>query len=387
MGNTNNTNTAGAGNPAFFNLLSRDVRGECQTIEGMSYIPAWRAQGLAGMPDHAVVEFGEGQIVRRLFGGTAVAVDMPVAGPGSPVQRTYLPLLDMKGRCIPDGNENVRDVSDTEARCIARAIAIVHGLGLSLYSLTSGDGAGYVDAMGITPDTPNIAAVAPLVDVKEIKNKQGRVIRAQDFFGWHAAQAACRITDPEFYWEIREFAQEDGALLPAVAVSGGWFVCVTAHYKGKAYTLWHPILGVGEVQTKEGPKKMEHRPIESPTVMQWHTAVMRCLAKLVAAKIGYGLPIYAKGEIFTPAPTSDARPAAVVPQQQIVEAHPAVAAASVGLVGRINALLVETASEEKLFLGWLGVPNLAAADTTKLERGVAALESKLAGQREAPPLH
>lgn len=384
-----------SGNKRFYGMLSVDVRKHTMNVEGMSYIPWARAHALAGRPAHEALLFdgpAGKEPVRRLFGGTAVAVAID-AGEGKK-QVCYLPILDLKGRPIPDGLETARDVGDAMGRCVARSIAITWGLGLSLYSLTEGDGACYVDAMCIDPTTQDIAPVAPLRDVK---GKAGG--RQTEYLGWHAAVAACRITDPGFTWEVVEFQQPDGSSLPATKLGGvGWMVAVKIHYRGQEHVQWLPIMGIAKVKTKNGEKPMEHQPIPEPDIMHWHQAVMRCLAKGIAIHTGYGIALYAKGDVDAlevdvgdvaqVAAEGEADPQAA-PQKRVEASVPPPSSEQLApevskidaLRAQVKSLLVKTASEERLFYGWLGVSRLEDAGEEKLLRGVQALDQKLQGQR------
>lgn len=405
-----NTNKGVASTPSnasqrYLALLGTDVRPFVEVIEGMSYIPAGRAVALAGRPAHTPVDFTDDRgcttAVRRLFGGTAVAVDMPV---GNRQQRTYLPLLDLRGNPIPAGRETARDVGDTRQRCLARAIAIVHGLGLSLYSLTEGDGKAYAQALAVSPQTADIAKVEPLRDIKEFKDKRtGKVIRTQEYLGWHAGIAACRITDAEFHWEIVEFTTvnpDTGEIcqLPAMKLEGkGWLVAVKIVYQGIVHTQYLPIMGVETVQTKTGPKPMEHQPIDQPTVFQWHSAVMRCLIKGIALATGYGIALYAKGDYDAlefddaeqaatpeskPAEAADEKPAEAAKSETQVATGSTDAGVRPRLVGDIRRQLTETGSEESVFVGWLtsgkakALTELDASPVEVLIRGQAALVQK-----------
>lgn len=392
------------GNKRFHALLGTDVRPFTMNVEGMSYIPWARAHAMAGRPAHEVLTF-QGphgpEPVRRLFGGTAVAVAVDAGG--GKKQVSYLPVLDLKGKPVADGKETVRDVGDTIGRGIARAIAMTHGLGLSLYSLCEGDGVAYVDALCIDPATQDIASVAPLRDLKGKKDRDGNPVgRQTEYLGWHAAVAACRITDPEFTWEVVEFPQADGSSFPATKLGGvGWMVAVKITYRGQEHVQWLPIMGVAKVMTKQGEKPMDHQPIPEPDIMHWHQAVMRCLTKGIAIATGYGIALYAKGDVeevdvgddseVQQAQASQQAAAKEQPQrretppaeqqQATAEADEAIAE----LRKKVKALLVQTDSEENLFLGWLGVKSLADASEEKLQRGMQALDQKLNNQKAARP--
>lgn len=380
---------------AFLKLLGVDVRPYAKKIEGFDYLPWSLALSLAGRPAHETVVFDTPaghSAARVLFGGSATAVDMDI-GNGT-MQRIYLPLLDLRNQPIPAGNESGRDVSDTQGRCAARATAIVHGLGLSLYSLTHGDGKAYVDALAVTPATKDLGRVDELRDIKEIK-KGGRVTRTQDYLGWHAAVSAARITDPDFHWEIVEcdvVDRETGQVesMPAMKLAGsGWMVGVTTHWKETSHTQWLPIMGIAPVQTKNGEKMMEHQAIASPTVFQWHSAVMRCLAKGIAIHTGYGIACYAgeHGAVGLVDTTTDvieatkvakAAPKATGPQGDATDNVKSAPVAE--LTASIRTLLDKSSSDEVRFLAWLGVPSLDKAAPAVLERGLTALQQKVSGK-------
>lgn len=373
----------------FLKLLGVDVRPYSEKVEGLDYIPWARALQLAGRPKHDVALFKQGGLdstVRRLFGGGAVAIDMDI-GNGD-IQRIYLPILNMKGAPIPAGQENSRDVGDTIGRCAARAVAIIHGLGLSLYSLTRGDGSAYVEALQVAEGTADISKIEALRDVKEIKDKvTKRVIRTQDYLGWHAAVAAARITDPNFLWEVVEVDSvnpDTGQVesFPAMKLEGkGWMVGVRIRYKGQYHTQWLPIMGVQRVQTKNGEKPMEHQSLDTPSIFHWHSAVMRCLAKAIAISTGYGIGLYAKGDVDS---LDDDEASVPVESEASSSSKPGNAprneapAGHQQLVGSIKRLLTETESDEKMFVAWLSVPSLEDAPLEKLERGRAVLKQKLA---------
>lgn len=394
---------------SFFDLVKIDVRPFTKKVDGMSYIPWAMAYGMAGRPEYEVLRFDGGQPVRRLFGGSAVAVR--IEG-----QDVYLPILDAKGRPIPAGVENARDVSDTIARCIARAIAIRKGLGLSLYSLCEGDGPTYTDCLAITPDTPDIAAVPPLRD-----SKSGGKRQDTEYLGWHAAVAACAITDPDFRWWVEEFPSGNGWTLPALKLEGGkgWLVSVAIRYKGRVAKQWLPIMGVLPLLDKNGQpqvvtgrdgkpildrdgkpkvKLLDNQPILNPDVMDWHKAIMRCLAKCIALHTGYGLALYAHEDVTPVTPVAvvaqDEQPQAEAPAPEQPQAAPTPALVVVqtadeqpqgqdqrqALLDEVNALGQETgvfADPDRLarFLAWLKTPSLDAASDEVLKRALQALRA------------
>lgn len=388
----------------FLDLLAMDSRKHTKRVQGFAYIPWALALSIAGRPAHEVVTFevdGKDSPARRLFGGGAVAVDMDLGEGTDARQRIYLPVLNHRNQPIPWDELTSRDINDATSRCIARAVAAVHGYGLSLYSMTDGDGQGYVDALGITPES-DIAQAVEIRDLKQIKDKRtGKVRRSQEYLGWHSALAACRITDPNFRWEVEEFTNIDPrtkgpVTAPMMAAPGkGWIVGVRTFYKGRLHTMRLPIMGVETVETNNGDKPMEHQPIDTPTVFSWHSAIMRCLAKGIAISTGYGIACYA-GEHAAPG-GQDAyedesllteRPeperAADPPPQQVnpssgnaeQSADEADSEKRAKLLGRIEVEMKETSTEIGKFTSWLGVSSLGTANISVLERGLQALEAK-----------
>lgn len=391
----------------FLELLGMDVRKHTKQIQGFSYLPWALALSMAGRPAHEVVTFkvdGQDSPARKLFGGAAVAVDMDVGDGSGAQQRIYLPVLDMRNNPMDWSKADGRDISDTISRCIARAVAMVHGYGLSLYSLTEGDGKAYVDALCVTPDTPDLSQVRELRDIKEFKDRAtGKVRRSQEYLGWHAALSACRITDPGFRWEIEEFETAHPSTgeiieIPAMRTAGkGWMVGVRMFYKGRTHTMRLPIMGVENVQTKNGSKPMEHQPIDNPSVFDWHSAVMRCLAKGIAIATGYGIACYA-GEHAAPGAQEipeDAELPSEVPAQPVQQngngrgtqqASPTRGGDRGKLISQINVLIKKTSTEKERFTTWLGVQSLDQAEVSVLERGLQALENKH-GQMQGATAH
>lgn len=413
----------------FEQLLRMDVRKITKTIQGFAYVPWALALAKADRPQHEVVTFkqdGMDTTVRQMFGGGVVAVDMSLGDGTDMMQRIYLPILDFKNASMEYEKITSRDVNDTISRCVARAVAMVHGFALSLYSRTNGDGESYVRALSVTPETDDLGAVRELRDLKEIKNKGGKVVRVQEYLPWHSCVAACRITDPSFCWEVIECKTVDPITgevqtLPAMRVAGkGWMVGVRLRWRGRTHTQWLPIMGVEEAETKNGTKPMEHQAIDSPTVFGWHSSVVRCLAKAVAVATGYGIACYA-GEHAAPSGLEhhdpeddgtllDEKPAAVAqagggesnqgsprdgasqqrrqPQQRQQSNRQQPAAPSSGqgqgqiTVAVVKKLLAETASDEAKFVEWLGIESLSKADNSILERGYEALAARKLRQQQ-----
>lgn len=285
----------------FLKNLSLDLSKFTKKVGDSEYLPWATSLNLACSPRLSSVRFGRGRPYLKLFGGVLVAVDQAVEG-GEHVQRTYLPILDNRYAPVPVERVTSRDISDAVNRCRARSVATVSGIGLSLYSPCGADGAWFVEALKVTPDS-NLSEVDELRERKEIKDKQGNVKSVQEYLGWHTALSAARITDPNFHWSILEFEEPDPATgelatIPACQVDTGkgWMVAVKVCWKGREHIEWLPIMGIAMVQTKNGIKPLDHQPIEDPNVMQWQQAVMRCLAKAIAICTGYGIKMYA-GEL------------------------------------------------------------------------------------------
>lgn len=284
---------------SFAEMLGQDVRPHAKQVQGARYLPWAMALGMAKLPSQKIETFaaahGGSSIVRPLFGGGAVAISQIV---GNRKQLIYLPITDLSNKPVPLAAITSRQAADTVNRCRARAVALVQGYGLSLYANDfNGDGPAYCKVLNVQEDT-NLATVTALQEKKEYRHKVTKqVVRTQDYLGWHSALAAARITDPEFHWQIEEVEvpDQDGQMrtLPAMRLDGvGWLVGVTVTWHGASHTEWLAIMGVKTVQTKSGEKPLEHQAVDEPNVFQWHSAVMRCLAKAIAMRTGYGLASY-----------------------------------------------------------------------------------------------
>lgn len=391
---------------SFIKGLELDVRPFMKKVQGCDYINWMTASAKAGLPaglGKVVFKTPRGDSpIRQLFGGAVTAVDVQ-RGSGR-VQRVYLPVLNNKGAPVKYEDVHARDVNDTQARCISRAIAICYGVGLSLYTRCNGNGPELVQALGVRPDTPDLSKVSELREIKEIKDKKTqRVIRSQEYLGWYTALAAATITDPDFHWEIEEYEVLDpatGALerMPAMrGMAKGWMVGVTIRWKERVHTELLPIMGIEMVSTNNGMKPMEHQAIDNPNAMDWHSAVMRCLAKAIALVTGYGIELYAKhdamgldlgmgedrdapGEQREGEETSEAAASTATPPSQPEQAPTPVAADpnEPPLVREIRTLMAKTTTEEPRFLAWLGIESFQAAPESKLEYAKNALLRKAA---------
>jgi len=324
---------------------------------------AWaRAVQLAGRPPFETVTFHDGvkeRGCRSFFGGSVVAVDMEIDT--GEKQRIYLPVLGHNNSPVPAGKETAATVGAKTSRCIGKAIAMVHGLGLSVFdSRTSkgtpthhqqwGHGPSYAASLGVTPDT-DLAQVAPMITMK------GKY----PFVGWQAAVAACRITDPTFLWEVIEVDSVDHAggeelSLPAVKVAEGYMVGVKIRYKGKETKLWLAI-------TDD-----KNNTIARPTVADWNATVMRCLAKVVAIGTGYGLSVYS--------------------EMDVGEGDPARIEACANLIEQIEQAIQDTNADRNALLKFFKVETLDAASYDRLLAILKGLESKkqaLERQKQAAP--
>lgn len=278
-----------------------------ETINGADYVSWASALALAGLPAQTVEMFG-GLPYRKIFGGALVCISQPVAP--DIVQKTWLPALGADNASIPVERLTSRAVHDTIMRARAKSVAQCNGVGLSLYADFGGNGPGFFKALGITPES-DLSQAEPLVKQK------GKTTR---YVPWAVALAAARITDPNFVWEVVEFETsasdwDDESRIetsPFLRVANGYMVAVRVTWRGRTHTEMLPIMGVREVMTPRGPRKMDHVTLEAPSVWDWNKAVMRCLAKAIAVVSGYGISIYAGEDI-------DAIRNAEAPQQEAVQ--------------------------------------------------------------------
>lgn len=385
----------------FLENLGADVRSMAKRVQKAAYLPWALTLEMAGFPQLQTVMFeDEGcmSLVRNVFGGAVVAIEYEV-GKGRK-QRVYLPVLDTAGAPISVDAADGRDLTDTINRCRARTVAMTHGVGLTLWSDLEGDGPEYVKALGVQTDT-DLRAVAELRDVKEIRDRNGTIKRTQSYLGWHAALAAAKITDPEFYWEVVECqtVDENGVqgTYPFAKVRGkGWVVGVRVVWKNIEHVEWLPIMGVEQVSTRNGPKAMEHQSINEVNAFQWHSACMRCLAKAIAMCTGYGYRAYA-GDLGVrlseeqtveekqqpaarqpkpqPKPQPQPKPK---PEPQVVAA-PEAAEVATGSAETHQELLDQVkglmpfVNDRTQFHAWLGVPSLEEASIDDLDRARSAL--------------
>lgn len=267
----------------FIEGVKTPIKGLVTEADGLSYLPWATAVALAGRPEMVV----EWPPHLSFFGGAVVCVRQGA-------QKTFLPVLDGQNRPIPSDRVTSRDLSDTINRCRAKSAAMVNGVGLSLYAGYGEDVVGFLRALGVKPDS-DLSSVEPLTSTKGGKS-------GATYVDWASSLAAARITDPDFHWEVvfNDVPDPDtGEIrsLPFFPAPIGFLVAVSVTYKGMHHTEFLPIMGVTEVQTRNGLKKMDHQPLTQPNVFDWNRSVMRCLAKAIAVVSGYGLSVYAKEDV------------------------------------------------------------------------------------------
>ncbi|MEY2151110.1 DUF1071 domain-containing protein [Rhodanobacter sp. 115] len=378
--------------------IDRDVSDFVKTYKAngkeLCFMPWAQSLRLAGRPSMKLVEFdgpgGTKLPFREIFGGAAVAVE--IAG-----QRVYLPVQNASFAAMAAGEVDARNLSDTQARCRAKAIAMVTGVGLSIYADFKGDGAAFAKAVGagITHET-DLGLIPPLVSGK--KRGKSESSDTTDFLGWPAAIAAANLADPAFGWSIEEWDVLDTATgevtaQPYMRYGTGWAVGVTVTYRGHEHTEILPIMGMAEVDTANGKKKMDNQPLVNPDVNDWNKAVMRCLAKAIAVETGYGLSIYAKMD-FVEEDGSEQEPAAargtVTPITQkassVTAAQPAASGAVQSreeAIREIEELLKSTGADRAGMLAWIEVSSLDDATDTALVQVVKVLRGKAARGEKA----
>ncbi len=292
---------------SFKNGIKTTLIGLVEEKGGLSYLSWATAVALAERPKLNTV-MTNGLPYRELFGGAYVTVECEGMG-------VQLPVLDNKNRPIHPSKMDVRDLNDTLARARAKAIAMQTGVGLALYGGYKEDANGFIRAVGAVP-TSDIATIEPFEKDKG---------RNAAYVPWPAAWLAAKLTDESANFKVLEFentlysANPDTGeavpsmhKMPALAVAGGWMVAVEITYKGDTHTELLPIMGIVTIDGK----KRDHMPIVMPTVFDWNTAVMRCLAKAIAVLTGYGLSVYAGEDV---ADMNRAAPVKAAPAPALVE--------------------------------------------------------------------
>lgn len=364
----------------FLQGIKESIKGLTADVDGLSYIPWATAIAKAGRPEQRLA-LPAGYM--PLFGGAVVAIEQPI---GEKWQRTWLPVLDSKNRPVPTEALKARDLGDAINRCRAKSAAMVNGVALSLYASYGEDNTKFLKDLGVRPDS-DLAAVEPLTSQKAGK-------AAASYVDWAAALAAARITDPNFHWEVEMFegVSPEGEIqsAPYLALPHGYMVAVTVTYKGQSHTEYLPIMGVVEVSTKNGPRKMDHQTLESPNAFDWNRSVMRCLAKAIAVASGYGLSVYAGEDIEAlqsrpiGAKTKDsATPPVATParQEDQPQATSAASEARTAMVEAVRQALLQSNRQQGALMTWLGQPAetpLEALSDELLEKAHKALSRKAA---------
>lgn len=233
---------------------------------GLTYISAAAAVGLAGRPEVHFVDF-DGKPHLECFGGALVAVDLAL--PGSElVQRTWLQVMDDDNQAKPLGVMNASDINNSRQRALAKAIASVYGNGMSVYLGCDGDGAKAVKMLGVTPES-DLSQATPVVAMLQENNAA--------YIEWGVGLSVCRITDPNFTWKVMEW---NG--MPFREVLGNILVDVETVYKGKRQVLSLPVMDAA----------FNPLPAKKVNVSDWNKTVMRILTKCIAFNTGYGLSVY-----------------------------------------------------------------------------------------------
>lgn len=357
-----------------------------QTKEGEKKFPYlhWAlALALADRPSQEVVETPEGAFVHPVFGGGVVGVRQLVAD--GIEQVTWLPILNGANQPTPEAKITSRDVSDTINRCRAKAAAMVNGVGLPLWADGLEDLVVFLSSLGVKPDD-DLGLVKPYVMTSPKKNGE--------FMDWPYPLAAARITDPKFHWEVvfRSVIDKttgEVGMRPYFPMGNGWGVSVCVTYKGKKHTETLPIMGFLEVQTKNGPKMLDHQPLSTPKADDWNRTVMRCLTKAIAYQSGYGLSVYAKADNVEDLHVEPLRRregnGASAAEAEALPDDPAVKAA---LVAKVAQALEAAGKQPSSLLGWLGhkdATDLSVASIEQLERGYKALATPPPPQPAPPP--
>lgn len=332
-----------------------DISANIEKKEGrkddLSYLNWAIAYGLADLPEFSIPTF-DGAPYRGMLGGAVVAVDL--SG-----QRLWLPVLGNASAPIPLDKIAVRDVTDAHQRCLVKALAITHGVGLSLYAGLDGDGSPLAKMLPIDETTD-------LRKIDAFTEKKSQV----KFVPWWAAVAACKLADPGgFHWEVVEFplqakpaAGEDSVpTVPYLKSKFGVMVAVDITFRGRKHRQWLPVMD------------FKFNSKADCTVMEWNTAVMRALTKGIAFVSGYGLSVYA-GEPAAPAPsdTADSSVKAVPPKADELAGVPTAQRRTVkAILGRLDAGV--SVAEVRAYL--------ASAQSNKLgEAARRAIEDKIADE-------
>lgn len=373
----------------FVEGIKTSIRGLIEEAHGLTYLPWPIAVALADRPNLRVVTFESGMPYLEFLGSMVVAVDGDHEGG---TQRVWLPVMDARHNAVRAAESNSRDIGDAISRCRAKAIAMIHGVGMSLYAGHKDDHVAFIKALGVRPDS-DLSKVEPVVNKKPDK-KPGSSGAA--YVDWGAAYTAAKITDPEFRFEVLMFDEIDTSTgevrsIPAKRVRGGYMVAVSMTYKGQSHTEWLPIMGVLPVQTKNGVKKLDHQPLPNPDAHDWNRAVMRCLTRGIATLTGYGLSVYAGEDVEnlhreptgsrpaqaeqTPAAANDAPASTEDVPAGVTEPPAEVVETTLKRIGNINALPSVKMAREQLTSKFKG--------TKALNEFLSALEIKEASLTKA----
>lgn len=364
-----------------------------EKISGTYYIP-WGTMVQMAAPalKHPlqVLRHGEdGTLTMPLFGGHLVAVQY-----GD--QIVWLPVLSMDGR--PQENPSAKDIGASVNRCRCKAAAMATGYGIGIYAhvRSAKEFMEKLRGKDIQGGTA-LANIPPLV----IEKKKG-----VGYVPWAAAYAAAKLADPSLTWEVRFFREqnmETGEVqcVPySCAPGGGFLVSVIIRGQHGEHEEILPILGIQEVMTKFGKKKLDHQTLPMPTVADWNRAVMRALTKGIAFATGYGISLYGDEDDDIPAeaeeepitsqeetpqkkesPKTEATQAKATkeeeetPQKDAPKAEAAQAKAREERILLIREKLEEYGKPEKKLLEWLGAEgSLEDLEESLLKRAEKALK-------------
>lgn len=346
----------------FTNGIKTIIDGLVKTINDSSYMSWATALSLAGRPSQKIAMFDDKPYL-QFFGGAVVAIDMESKDEGSTNSRIWLPVLDDNNLSIPIENINAKNITDSIARCKAKSIALNTGIGMSVYSGYGEDLKGFLQQLGVTPDS-DLSQVEPSVT-------QGNY----DYIQWSDAYAVAKITDPSFTFQVCSFHDsETGSGIPVIQIGQGYSVAVQVSYKGDSHTEWLPILD------------MNNDIIDEPSVFDWNKTVMRALTKAISIVSGYGLNIYAKEELSNlmgrkpierKAKRVNTQKTTSQQEELPVATHPAV---SVDDIAKLRKQLSDTGQNEKDLLEFLESPETSLDNVSPqcFERARTALN---------PPTH
>ena len=359
-----------------FESLVKKIR--VSTKEGAKefpYLPWATALALADRPAQKIVPSADG-LFHEVFGGGVVGISQML---GETEQVTWLPILNGANQAMPIARITSRDVSDTLNRCRAKAVAMVSGVSLSLYANGEANTVKFLNDLAITPES-DLSRVDPVVCRSDKKNGA--------YVDWTHALAAVRISDPSFTWSVTSSSVVNTttgeiSTKPYVRLGTGWGVMVEVSYKGLTHTELLPIMGFREVSTKNGQKMLDHQPLENPNCHDWNRSVMRCLVKAIAVVTGYGLSVYAKGQLadlhVEPLQRKPVADAAEVASPESASPEKDDPARHADLVAKVRESLTKREREAGQLLAWLGYKDaktIEEVSSDDLERGLLALNGQ-----------